>query len=756
MSVNDQPPSADTTHPQLASSPNFARRRAPDLEALDHRLKRLSDDILPPQPYLLTLPTNAPFRLGSRSANNWAIGHDRPFASDEQQLQYTTFLTHHNTDSLLVAVGDWSDESGRMMVDRSSAPSTTTENPRETVAKRKISLNDYKHHKNSGTTASPALHDSKSRDGTTPTKREEIPQAPKPASIKKNTDPIGSAAKPPPHLSPSKTAKKRPSTSDIEPHSLRATRDPDMHSSKKQRLSPEKEHRKPTPSTKSLPALLSPTLPPSPGPDQGRSAKLPRLLSPTLPPDLEKELAKLGNISPLSPKRDTPAVKPKRDDPLPSRASNSSNSGSNLGLQNSRTSTSSKDTKSPKLIVKLRYGKANRKLVRGLLKFSDRRKANRTDSPPDYDTDLDDAPVERRGDSGSTERKALLDRTKSKSRQDPGEPPSSSTAPRSKDSKTPAEKSLPTTSHERSKGTSLTPVKDSKSSLPRRNDLADGGGKTPVIPTNKRHSVDPGIKGSPSQPNNRSRMDERRVWREEFQKFGSLGRELKHAADRANNGATVPDEKLAVVTAIEAILCFILAFVADDQSKVIARQVGDSSTWRSILAYWLVVRKNSMPYPALHSLCQILGAVSYDAIHALDLERLAASPIPGEHTPVPTPGSDGNTVLSDENKKSRKEFLELKNRLPECYKESHKLWLDGSRGLAEDVLSCDFPITWSRRSRHYKERGKATLKPGEYAGDFFLPLGGVTPPIEVVRFGCALLKEWCAQEGVEWNGRIGL
>lgn len=129
MSVNDLPPSADS------SISHTSQPYASDLEALDQRLKRLSEDILPLHPYLLTLPTNAPFRLGSRSANNWAVGHDRPFSTEEQQLQYMTFLTHHDGDSLLVAVGDWSDESGHMVDDR-PAVTNTTENPRDAVAKK--------------------------------------------------------------------------------------------------------------------------------------------------------------------------------------------------------------------------------------------------------------------------------------------------------------------------------------------------------------------------------------------------------------------------------------------------------------------------------------------------------------------------------------------------------------------------------------------------------------------------------------------
>jgi hypothetical protein len=264
------------------------------------------------------------------------------------------------------------------------------------------------------------------------------------------------------------------------------------------------------------------------------------------------------------------------------------------------------------------------------------------------------------------------------------------------------------------------------------------------------------VKASPSQSDNRSR--ERRAWRDEWQKFSTIGRELKHTADRHNckNGASLGDKKLAAVTAIEALLSFILAFVADDQSKVVSRQVGDSSTWLSIVPYWKVVKKLTAPYPALSNLCLLLGAVSFNAIHALDLERLAISPIPGEHTTVPTPGSDDNAALSDDNRKARKDFLDLKNRLPECYKESQRLWLEGTRSLSEDILAREFPTSWSQRSRNYSERGRASLKAGDYSGGYFLPLGGTTPPIEVVRFGWSLLKEWCSKERVEWNGRLGL
>ncbi|KUM62236.1 hypothetical protein ACN42_g4868 [Penicillium freii] len=748
MSVNENRHSQTTTTPRAASSPTS------DREVLDQRLQRLSDNVLPPVPYLLTFPTKTPFNLGNRSTNNWAVGHDRPFSLEEQQLQYMTFLTHHDTDSLLLAVGDWSDETGRMMADRSTVPSAG-EISRETVAKKKISLKDYKTQKTSVAVASPIGLEAGSRGASSSAKSEERRQMTSSEPLN-NTDKTKMPRLPPKshaHLSPGRAGQKRPSGSEPEFSNPSATKKSEAHPTKKLRLSPEKEtRREPSPAkshSPKLPALLSPTLPPTSG-----GPRLPRLLSPTLPPNIEKELARLEDRSP----------------PRNSRA------GKGLPAKESNTHEYSRDharadPQRTQLLTKLRYGRANRKRVEALLKFSGKRKAHLSDSPVSQDTDRDDIShsMKKGGDTGSSRGHTFGDPKGKKHETGDALGPQygRSKEPRSFPEKprTPVPQPHLTShsiAHDKPKAASITPVKDTKDLKPptsRRHDVGENDGKTLSYTSNKRHSVDPGsiMKASPTQADGRTR-NERQVWWDEWQKFASIGRELKHAAERhtSKTGASVTDEKLAVVTAIEALLSFIMAFVANDQAKASSRQVGDSSTWLSIVPYWRVVRKNSVPYPALNSLCLLLGAVSFTAIHTLDLERLAISPIPGEHTPVPTPGSDGHTALLDENRKSRKEFSELKARLPECYKESQRLWVEGTRGLSEDVLGREFPTIWSQRSRNYSERGRSSLKAGDYAGSYFLPLGGTTPPIEVVRFGWSLLKEWCSKERVEWNGRLGL
>ncbi|KAJ5775953.1 uncharacterized protein N7511_000964 [Penicillium nucicola] len=747
MSVNENRHTQNITNAQATSSPSL------DREALDQRLKRLSEEVLPSVPYLLTLPTNSPFRQGNRREYHWAVGHDRPFRSEEQELQYMTFLAHHDTDSLLVAVGDWSDDTGRMMDDRPTAPSTT-ESPRESVARKKISLKDYKHQKINGPVASPMGPESSGRSTSDLNQSEEKRRTASSEPLK-NPDRVEAPQMPlkaDTRLSPERVGQKRPSGSDRELLNPRGTKDPATHSLKKPRLSSSKEYRRdPSPSkshSPKLPALLSPTLPPT-----SNGPKLPRLLSPTLPPDIEKELARLDYSSP--PHNSRPGASEKT---LPEKDSN---------IHDQPKENARPGVPKVQLIAKLRYGRANRKRVEALLKFSGKMKTRRSDSPVNHDTDRDDASHSRKKGAettgsfrGNALPGSLKNKTKPETDEALGPHDSRSREPKGLAEKTrtplsqPLAASLP---QEKAKQAATTP-RDRKTSAPRRIDLGESDGKTPSHPANKRHSVDTGTvaKASPSQSDSRSR--ERRAWRDEWQKFSTIGRELKHAADRHNskNGASSVDEKLAAVVAIEALLSFILAFVADDQSKAVSRQVGDSSTWLSIIPYWKVVKKLTSPYPALSNLCLLLGAVSFNAIHALDLERLAISPIPGEHTPVPTPGSDTNTNLSDETKKVRKEFLDLKNRLPECYKESQRLWLEGTRGLSEDILAREFPTSWSQRSRNYSERGRTSLKAGDYSGSFFLPLGGTTPPIEVVRFGGTLLKEWCSKEQVEWNGRLGI
>ncbi|KAB8228699.1 hypothetical protein ETB97_010569 [Aspergillus alliaceus] len=776
---------------------------------IDRRLKGLKEDILPLYPFLLTVPTDVPFRLGGRFVNNWAVGNDGPFAPEEHQLQYMTFLTHHEGDSLLVAVGDWSDGTGNVMSDQRSGLQGAAGTAWNGSLKKKISLNDYKNKRKTG--ASPphfGQEASSQQDSALDDSRRGPKASPAGDNPQRFSDKVTNS-----HISTrpdSETLeRKRAPETESERAELQEKKSSEIGVSKRPKLSPEAAaelNKSGRTKSNGLPTLLSPTLPPT-----SSSPKLPRLLSPTLPPDIEKELAKLGedafvldssraknaptsdmlrakshkakcsdygtsykdsspaisrqgsrskHLSPMSDKRPSAT-----QDPMNPCLGGISTSGSRY--QPDDKLNSYERLAKPQLLIKLKYGRANRKRVEGLLKFSGKRKAVPPSSPVKNPADLESNTSKKLTENvpkatTSDNSPFRLYRSEGKLKH-----VLSSQVPRvagSEKPRTPVS-SIPGAmayGQEKTKHALATTVKDVKDSS-HRSESVSNEGRASSQQTIKCPSGDSAIAVKPSlaqvshQPG-ASRNGERRAWKDEYQKYGNLGRELKHAAERhtARDCVTDVDEKLAAATAIEAILCFILAFVADDQSKMLSRQISDSSSWLSILAYWRVVKKNSAPFPRLHSLCLILGATSYDAIHALDLERLAVTPLPGEQTPALTLGSDANTVLFDENKKNRKEILELKNRLPDSYKESRRLWFEGSQGLSEDILVCEFPNTWSRRSKNYSEQGRQQLKPGDYSGEFFLPLGRMTTPVETVRFGYSILREWCKREGVEWSGRLCL
>ena len=766
-------------------------------ETVDNRLRHLKQEVLPFYPFLLTVPTDVPFRLGSRFVNNWAVGADGPFSPEEQQLQYMTFLTHHERDSLLLAIGDWSDGAGNVMHDRPSEAQSAASTPNGALAKKKITLDDYKNKKNNEVHT--FFPETAKRSASASQESFDDQHSSNNFSIDDGNSE---------HQNISSFSK-----SSARPGFLYAerTREPQHKHEKSRRR--EKgargETRSPKRTSNGVPALLSPTLP-----STSTSSRLPQLLSPTLPPHMERELATFHEESH---KRSTPnSLSIERDDVLDIKPSDHTKSGSVPGARpdNSDFSTSSTsemqpgpirkvrphpspnigvrnspmplaNSKShphprqgrPQLIVRLKYGRTNKKRVEALLKFSGKRKEHPGDSHgkgpcPSQGENYGDkegrwsngigkpryTPItlDESGRSNQNNLSATVEHSKEPriiaSSEEPGTPSLSSRS------------LVPVRNEHGNVKSSVVPVRDSKHLHPTGS--RDDSKARPSSRSSAK--VAPGhseihTKLSPPQSEGQgshSRLSEIRAWRDEYHKYKNLGRELKHAAERytVKDYVTGTDEKLAAVTAIEAILCFILAFVADDQYKYVSRQAGDSSTWLSILAYWRVVKKNSTPYRHLYNLCLILGAVSYEAIHALDLERLSISALPNDHTMTPTPGSDGNTAPTDDSKRNQKDldFVELKGRLPECYNESRRLWIEGSRGFTEEVLTREFPVTWSKRSMDYSNWGNNRLKVGEYSGEYFLPLGKVTTPVEVVRFSWSILSEWCSKEHVTWDGRLRL
>ncbi|RMZ81316.1 hypothetical protein DV737_g2607, partial [Chaetothyriales sp. CBS 132003] len=106
--------------------------------SLNAAIDRAAHAVLPRQPYLVSVPSDVPYRHSARFVPTWFVG--TPFDRSEEQLQYLSFLPHQDEEEeLLHVVGGWSDPDGSVLDDEASGHAT----PQGASARKKISLQDY-------------------------------------------------------------------------------------------------------------------------------------------------------------------------------------------------------------------------------------------------------------------------------------------------------------------------------------------------------------------------------------------------------------------------------------------------------------------------------------------------------------------------------------------------------------------------------------------------------------------------------------
>ncbi|KIW29417.1 uncharacterized protein PV07_05233 [Cladophialophora immunda] len=305
--------------PEFTDLPRGKQFPSHILAQLDERFKHLSDTILPPQPYLLSVPSDVPYRHSSRFVNTWYEG--TPFDRKEEQLQYLSFLPHSGEhEALLKVEGGWADDHGNPIVEEELSPKALPASGRHTPAdtgnRKKISLKDYKTKARSPpqpasepqppkkieTPANIPLSVGKGKDATQPLekKQEKQPTAPESNGVKDHQVKVSrmdgqNSPKIPPMMqqanspNPAKRRKLSPAVEDPKPGTK---------TSKVEQQS----------STMKMPRLLSPTLP-----SPEKESSLPQLLSPVLPPSLAKVLSTPPDTTSIG----SPASGvPKRSDPV--------------------------------------------------------------------------------------------------------------------------------------------------------------------------------------------------------------------------------------------------------------------------------------------------------------------------------------------------------------------------------------------------------------------------------------------------------
>lgn len=254
------------------------------------------------------------------------------------------------------------------------------------------------------------------------------------------------------------------------------------------------------------------------------------------------------------------------------------------------------------------------------------------------------------------------------------------------------------------------------------------------------------------------------MWKTEQKKYSALGRTLKHAADEklkgtdpnASNDAATKNQGIAL--AIETVLCYMLAFLAGDES--LGGRKAEAGTWRSLLGYLNFVIGQAEPIPHLHGLCRQLEAVCRDTILFSELERLERDPtLPaGSDDARPSPPNRETGAATADRTAKAAGYAEFKKEFVKNAQCSHQSWLVGYSRLSTDALSQLYPNTWAKRTKvPGAVKGKERLVVGKYGdGGFYLPLSQTSSGIEAVRMGMSFLEEWCKTEKVQWKAKLTL
>lgn len=770
----------------------------------ESRLTELSDRIIPKQPYLLTIPSDLPYRRSNQDPNLW---HRRsPFTRREELLQYMSLLPHQDENEELMRVeGDRIDEDdGEFLVGAPSPQSEATtrpSTPQVTGPKKKISLQDYKKDKSvANTPGEKEMEDSLRRQALKSNKEETMSRV----AADKVQIKVGTGS-----TSTIDTHKQRKS-SHATPTKSGLDEEPPL---KKRRLSSEAASQTPivnaraqtkavkeeSSERKPLPALLSPTLPaqrkkepPSSSP-RVRSRDLPALLSPRLPTDLEKSLripmktneARVTVTSTASPRHTAGKALP-RSLAADEQTKVDSHGSAKSPLTTTKLASPSQKvasvdavgspvpqsrTASPKPRqrhrVILKYGKKNRKRVKMILSMRPARKA--TGRPT-----IEQVRTEEKLKPPAVEEPVKVEKIAAERKRPPDiqvEPPakkqksaSDTTEPtiRSEHPSTPKPNMTKFAAGANSKSKSLlaTPHKEPLKSITMQR-VASTDTQGAITPHTETKPSTPAATGLSSQPKTSpapastpSRNADTSRWEEIALKLHQQGRVLKKEGNLGTQDARTREKASTVIAQIEALLCFMLNTAANVQAHPHA-----PAQWHTIIPYHIQVWRYSRLFPHLHGLVVQLGAVLrqhllHEQIRQLSKIHLVDDPV----TSAPTPSSDGTTRPSEDPTKIKKHFLDLRDDLTKNAHELRIAWLEATRILSPDTLESQYRHTWRRRLTDTSKR-----QPGEKVNirdlqttktGYFLPLDPSTNCFEAAGFATAFLAEWTRIEGVEWKSRV--
>lgn len=243
------------------------------------------------------------------------------------------------------------------------------------------------------------------------------------------------------------------------------------------------------------------------------------------------------------------------------------------------------------------------------------------------------------------------------------------------------------------------------------------------------------------------------------QHYNALGRKLKHEnqaiAAKPKDELTEPERKRAALLGLECILAYMLAFaLGDARRKLEGRSAEVETSWRTMLPMFRHMRGFAGKYRYLDGLHCWLGVAIYARIAGVAGERVARTKEAGS---VESPADVSAPAGAGTGEGNAKMLADAWRGLAECAREG------ADKLSVEDVMGI-FPATWKARRTGTREEktenllagkgGDGVAKEADLKGGYWLPVGVDTTPVQAVRFGVGVIREWIRQQETGYEPRI--
>lgn len=210
---------------------------------------------------------------------------------------------------------------------------------------------------------------------------------------------------------------------------------------------------------------------------------------------------------------------------------------------------------------------------------------------------------------------------------------------------------------------------------------------------------------------------------------------------------------------IECIMSYMLAYsLGDARRKAENKSAEIEASWKSLLPLYKHMRSFLGNYRPLDGLHAYLGITINARISAVAGERVMRAANAGVNALVAA-DSPQSTVTTSTSQDTAQIQMDNMRAHFEAVTAMTDATRDAAQKLPSDEIKSLFPDTFDKRSREPRgpsleslldRQGKEVLLEGSY----WLPVGIDSAPVQAVRFGVGIVREWIRREELGYEPRI--